>query len=263
MYKKLVLVLVAVSLLVACGVKNRKSYLYDNHRFNYVKLEKFKGAGDRNITQPTVFSEPEISTILKTIEIKKGSAFSKKEKVKNIFDDYSIKKLTPYIVQAFEQATPEQRVGFSFLVKDPHFIIRNDRLNMGWMWVEDGNLHIDFDLIWVKLSGDTDKKGYTAMRQVSKARGLRTSLETSSGMEYGDSTKELVIDRNIYTKITEERIKKEKELAEKGVDSDVKIEVVKDKTTKARLKELETLRKEKMISREEYERKRKAILGEL
>lgn len=263
MYKRIIFAVMIIALFASCKTQNRKGYYYDNHRFNYVKLEKFKDVGSRNITQPTVVTEPEISTILKTIEIKKGSAFSKKEKVKNIFDDYSVAKLTPHIVQAFADATPEQRIGFAFMVKDPHFIVRNDRLNSGWMWSEDGKIHILFDKIWVKVQGDTDKKGYQAQRQLEKARGLRTSLEVTPGMEYGNSTQELVVDRNIYAKITEERIQKEKELAEKGVDADVEIKVVKDKTAKARLKELETLHKERMISKEEYEQKRKEILGEL
>lgn len=263
MYRRLILVLVGVALIGACGFDNRKGYYYDNHRLNYVRLEKFKGSGGLNINQPAVFSEPEISTILKTIEIKKGSAFSKDEKIKKLFDSYSIGKLTPAIVKAFADVTPNQRVGFQFLIKDPKFILRNDRLTGGAMWVEDGKLHIDFKVIAAKVTGDIDKRGIYLTRRAQQARGLHTTLALGPGQVYGDSTQELVFDRAVYATLTEERVKREKELAEKGVQEDLKIKVIRDKSSTERLKELKVLRKERMISKEEYELKRKEILGEL
>lgn len=260
MYKRIVILLIGIAVLASCGYENRKGYYYDNQRFNYVRVEKFKDAKGRNINHPAQFSEPEISTILKTIEISKGSAFSKEEKIKEVFDSYAIGKITPHIVKAFSEITPQQKVGFAFLVKDPKFILRNDRLSVGSMWVEDDKLHVKFDVLYEKVTGDIDKRGYTAMRQAQKAKGLRIELDPGAGQEFGDSTRELVFDRSVYAKITEERLQVEKELAEKGIKEDVKIKVIRDKTTRERMKELDVLRKEHMISKEEYEQKRKEIM---
>lgn len=244
----------------SCGFKNRKGYLYDNHRFNYIRLEKI-GDIKGEINHPYTFTQPQISTILRMIEIKKGIVFTDREQEKTVFDEYSISLLTPYIVKAFETATPKQKVAFSFLIKDPKFVIKNDRLNTGSMWVEDGNLHIDFDLIYVKVSGDTDKRGYEAMRRtVQSARGLRVTLELGPGQEYGESTSELVVDLGVAEKITDEKIKQEKALAEMGIDQNVKVEVTKEKSVKSRMKELEALKKQKLITDEEYNLKRKEIL---
>lgn len=264
MYRKSVLIIVVLAIMVGCGFKNRKGYYYDNQRFNYVRLEKFKGAGDKNINHPFQFTDPQMSTILKMIEIKKGVFASKSEKIKNVFDSYAIGKLTPPIIKAFSEVTPDQKVGFAFMIKDPMFVIKNDRLSTGSMWVEDGKLHIDFDEIYVKVTGDTDKRGYIAMRrQVQSARGLRIALDLQPGQEYGDSTHELVVDVGLSAQIAEERLKKEKELAAKGVEDTVKIEVVKDKSVRERLRELKTLRKEQMITEEEYQQKKKELLDQL
>ncbi len=267
MFKRAITIAVCLGLLGAvgsCGFKNRKGYYYDNHRFNYVRAEKFKDIGDRNLTQPYTFSEPEMSSILRMIEVNKGSFASKNVKVKEIFDSYAVQKLTPHIVKAFQEIGPDQRVGFGFLQKHPTFVLRNDRLSTGWMWVEDGKLHVLFDLIYVKITSDINKRGYTAIhQQVAKSRGLRISFDLQPGQEYGDSTKELVIEPSVYTMIAEKEKQKAEELATKGIDDTVKIEVVKDKTTKDRLKELKTLRKERMITEEEYQQKREAILNQL
>lgn len=264
MIKKLMILLAGLAVISACGFENRKGYFFDNHRFNYVRAEKLSNSTGENINHPFTFSEPEMSTILKMVEIKKGSAFTKNEKEKSIFDGYSINKLTPALVKAFATITPEQRVGFSFMMKSPTFILKNDRLTAGWMWVEDGKLHIDFDLIYVKINSDTDKMGYTAMRQtIAKSKGLRVALDLQPGQEYGATTRELVIDTGMASKIAEQTLAKEKELAERGVDAEVKIEVVKEKSVRERMRELDTLRKERMITEEEYQKKRSELLGRL
>lgn len=265
MNRKLLLIVIMATLVSSCGFKNRKGYYYDNHRFNFVRVEDFKEAPHGTVDHPYKFSEPEISTILKMVEIKKGSSFTEDEKEKTVFDSYSIGKLTPPIVKAFSEITPNQRIAFAFMIKDPAFVLKNDRLSNGWMWVEDGKLHIEFDMIYVKVTADTDKRGYDAMhQQLAKSRGLRVALDLQPGQEYGSSTKEIVVDTKVAAMITEERLKKEEELAQKGVIADVKIEEVnKVKGSKERLKELDTLKKERMITEEEYQQKRKEILGEL
>lgn len=263
MYKRLTIVLVAVALVTGCGFKNRKGYFYDNHRFNYVKVEKFAKAKGRDINHPYQFTEPQMSTILKLVQIKKGVFYSKDEKIKEVFDSYSIGKLTEPIVRGFSELKPDQKLAFSFLVKAPKIILRDDRLTNGWMWVEDGKLHIEFADFYVKVTGDIDKRGYTALRQAQSARGLEVSLDIQAGQEYGSSTKELVIDPGTFTKIAEERVQKEAELAKMGVKDTVRIEVVRDKSVNQRLKELDTLKKQRMLTEEEYQKKRQEILNGL
>ena len=121
-------------------------------------------------------------------------------------------------------------------------------------------------MVYAKVTGDTDRHGYQSIRQINSAKGLRITLDTMPGQELGSSTKELVVDLGMTDKIVAEVQKKEAKLAEMGVDDTVKIEVkesVDSQTITDRMKELETLKKEKMITEQEYEQKRKALLGEL
>ena len=265
--RRIVLTITLITLVVSaagCGFENRKGYYYDNHWYNFVREAKLNQEVTGTINQPYEFSEPQMSTILRMVEIKKGSAFTKDEKFKEVFDTYSINKLTPALVEAFKNVTPAQQVEFGFLVKDPTFIIKNDRFTSGIMWVEDNKLRIKFDKLCVKVTGDTNKRGYYNIeRSIQQARGLRVTLETQPGMEYGSSTTELVVDPGIAMTIAEERLKKEAELAAMGLKTDVKIEVIKDKSAQARLKELETLKKERMITEEEYQVKKQEILNQL
>lgn len=264
MCKRLIVVLVLLGLMSSCGFQNRKGYYYDNQRFNFVRVEKLKDAKDKNINHPYQFTEPQISTILKMIEIRKGTAFSSNEKEKSVFDSYSIGKLTPAIVKAFSEINSDEKVGLGFMVKAPYIVIQNDRLTIGSMWVEDGKLHINFEMLYARMSGDTNKRGYNAMRrQAQMAVGLRTTLDPQPGQAFGDSTKELVVDLGIASELTAERLKKEADLAAKGVETDVKIKVIKDTSAKERLRELKTLRKERMITKEEFELKKKEILNQL
>lgn len=264
MFKKLLMIVLIAAVCTSCGYKKRKGYFYDNHRFNYVRLAKFKYEGDYKINHPYTFTEPQMRIILQHVEISQRSAFTSNEKMKEIFDAYSIAKLTPPLVEAFKAVQPNQRVAFAFMIKDPKIIIRNDRLSDGWMWVENGKLHIQFDKLFVKVTGDTDKMGYGAQRQVATARGLRVSLDLFDGQEYGASTKELVVDIEVFAKLADIEQAKVKELAEKGVPkSDVKVKIEKEKSAKQRLIELETLRKERLISEKEYQLKKKEIMNQL
>lgn len=263
MQKRLMICLVVLAMFCACKTENRKGYYYDNHRFNFVKVAKMDKTDGETIGHPYVFNEPQMGTILKMVEIKKGSAFSDNENEKSVFNVTAINRLTPHIVKAFSEITPKQKIVFSYLVKEPLFVIKNDRLTSGSMWVEDGKLHILFDLLYVKVTGDTDKMGYSAERLAQRARGLRVTLDIQPGQAYGDSTRELLVDVGTAEKIAEEVIKKEAELARRGVDATVKIEAVKDASVKERMRELKTLRKERMITEEEFQQKRKDLLNQL
>lgn len=257
------IVIMAVLFVLGCGFENRKGYYYDNHWFNFVKVEKIKNVNG-TVTHPFTFTEPQMSTILKLIEVKRGSLFGSDEKMKNVFDDRALNKLVPPLVKAFSEITPKEKLAFGFLVKDPMFVIKNDRYTTGWMWVEDGKLHVEFNKLYVKVTGDTDKRGYTADKLVQNARGLKTELDLGAGQEYGRSTGELIIDPSAFATIAEERRKKQEELAEKGYDdATVKIRVEREKGVREKLKELDTLKKEHLITEEEYQQKKKELLDKM
>lgn len=267
MFKKLGLCILMVALVMSCKTAaNRKGYVYDNHRFNYIKAEKFKNVGSRNINHPYEFTEPQISQILKAVEVKKGVLLSKDEKIKSVFDGRAVEKLTPNLVKAFSELKPTERLAFSFLSKDPFYVIRDDHLTNGFMWVEDNKLHIQFETFYATMTGDYDKMGYSASRQANNARGLKVELDLKVGQTFGDSTRELVVDPAVYAQTLVETPKSEvtKAGSKKASEAAVKTEAVKkEKDAKERLHELEVLKKEKMISDEEYKLKREEILKQL
>jgi hypothetical protein len=255
--------LFALFILACGGMKLRKGYFLDDKRYNYVRLEDFKDRGTRNINHPYEISEADVGTILGMVKIKKGSLFSKETKERDVFNSEAISQLAGPISRALKELTPDKKIGFSYLVKEPRLVIRDDRLSRGSMWVEDGRLHIKFSDLCIKLTGDIHKRGIYEIREANRGRGLYTQLDLLPGQSYGDSTKELVIDLASIGRVTEERLKKEREAKEKGAPTVVRIEPSGQASVKERLKELESLKKEHLITEEEYQKKRAELLNQL
>lgn len=269
----IMLAVMATATIASAKGKPPKGYVYTDRRYDYVKFEKLGGGEYKGITakHPATFTESQMEGILASLKLDKKATFSKDIKTREVFDDKAVSTLAPYIVKAFEQVTPEQRIVFSYLSKEPMFIIRNDRLTIGSMWMQDDGLHIRFDKVFAKLQGDTDKMGYQA-RKVNRSTDTRTSIEAVEGQQLvaGD---ELLVDTNfnfVLSKPLEDDTKKDKRVVvtdkgKKGAAEAAAVQAAYDpqKSAKERLLQLDALYKDKLITKEDYENKKKEILNQL
>lgn len=292
--KRIFLVVLAISFFATSAWAAKTTYIVTNHRMNYVKLKEAKGREieERQMTHPATIDEQGLRLALASVKLSRGYLIKKEVDTQSVFDDTAIDFLAPALVKAFAGAKANEEVVFSYLSKNPMFIIRNDRINICNVWVHDNELHVKFQKLYAKVFGDTDKRGGED-RAVAQAQGLRVKLELGEGQMMGVSDPdEVVLNMNFnYAKKPEPKpepvavtMAGEKMPAEGEASSGVAVDAGKGKkgkvakkspeaeaapaapappTPKERLESLEQLKKDKLINKKEYEEKRKEILKEL
>ena len=212
------------------------------------------------------------------MELSRRYVVSKEVDTQNVFEEDAVSFLAPTLVQAFAQAKANEEIVFSYLSKNPSFIIRNDRLTVASAWIEDDNLHLEFRKLYAKVVGDTDKRG-NERRATNRSRGLRVSLELGEFQTMDlKRTDTLVVDlkamqnaplETTVATTTEPEPKKKKQKRswfrkKKSEPVQVsKASVSANNSIKTRLKPLEELKTDGLITQQEYDAKRKQILNQL
>lgn len=281
--RKIVFVVVIAAFLPMSAFAKKTTYITTNHRLNYVKLVEVKQsvAEKRGMTHPKEIDEGKIGDILKSIKLSRRHLWSKEVDTQDAFNESSINYLTPAFARAFREAAPTEEVVFSFLMKEPLIVIRNDRINLGRAWVHDNELNIKFDKLYAKVTGNLDARGNEA-KAVANARGLRIDLDLQAGQQMAVNDPEvLVVDLGhdyaadiaaaAATQTPEEtketkskKKKKEVAKAEEAVAAAAgTAEADKSDDMKLRLERLDHLRKEGLITGKEYKEKKKEILKDL
>lgn len=247
-------------------VRAESSIISSDYRLTFVKLDKMKKSDAKNL-HPTTFTDDQIRLVLQSIKMNKRMMASSDTEVDTVFSDRAVEWLAPRVVSAFRQVTPGQKVVFSYLSKDPVFIIRNDRVTIGSLWVDDRGLHIHFDKLLAKVSGDYDKQGMNA-KTLAHAKGLRIALDRQPSQQYGDTTDELIF--NMAQVTSDSGLAAPERLSQAGEDlTSDKQSTTKParsqptKTSAERLEELKQLKDAGLITDREYEAKRKAIVDSL
>lgn len=298
--KRILFGILAICFLVTTAYAAKTTYVATNKRFNYVKLKQVRGSvtEERAMTHPKKLNVEGLKAALASIKLSRNYIIKKEVDSQQVFDDRSLEFLAPNMVKAFEDATPMEEVVISYLSKDPIFILRNDRLNIADCWIHGEELHVDFKKLFAKVTGDVDKRG-NERRAASRAKGLRVKLELGPGQKMAMSNPdEVVLDLN-YNYVKAPELKKAptkgvtmsgEEVPMAGVAADAstsdeaeaqqmaaegkakaEIKAVEDATAgssaassaKARLKQLDELKKEGLINSKEYSEKRKKILDSL
>lgn len=308
--KHLMAALMAALVVVPAAAEARKStYIATNHRFNYVKISEVKPsvAEARNMTHPVEIDEQGLKSALESVMLARSFVVKKEVDSQRVFNDSAVSYLAHNMSIAFAQAKPDEEVVFSYLTKDPFFILRNDRLNLGFAWISGDRLHIKFKKLYAKVTGDTDKRG-NENKAVARSRGLRVQLDLQPGqMMAANDTEELILDINYnYAADVQQRQKDATTLPTHGktmAGADVTLPAAADvpvatpppaatkaksksKTVEAesasaapgatmattasdgagveqRLRKLDGLRKDGLISDKEYKEKKKEILSDL
>lgn len=283
MRKAVFFALIAV-MLPSYAIAKKTTYIVTNHRFNYVKLVELSAKDVSKlggITQPKDIDEAKMRAVLKTVKMSRRHLFSKEIDSQEVFDDSSINYLAPALSKAFRDAKDNEKVVFSYLMKNPFFIIRNDRLNLGSAWIHDNELNIKFDKLYAKVTGNTDARGNEA-KAVANSRGVRIDLEYGPGQAAGEKDPEvLVVDLNhdfepdaaaIASAEQAEKDAKSKKKSKKEVakaEAAASAAAAPAATTaqgddvKGRLEKLEQLKNDKLITNKEYQEKKKEILKDL
>ena len=279
--KKIAIILLVASFLPAAAFARKSTYVVTDHRLNYVELMevKPKDAEARQMTHPKEIDEGQMRAILKSIKLSRRHLASKEIDTQDAFNESSINYLAPALVKAFRDARPIDEVILSYLIKDPIFIIRNDRISIANVWVHDDELHLKFQKLYAKITMDIDKKGDFG-EAVSRARGLKIGFDLQPGQTIGDTgTDELVVDlnHNFETDVAAaaaaapEPDKKEgkKKGKEKAVQQEAQpqpqpvVTQAQPTDIQGRLQQLEDLRKKNLITEQEYKEKKKEILKNL
>lgn len=253
-------------LLVFCFVTGtafaKTTYIYNNNRMNYVKIEGIH-KDDLKIcqpTQPATISEQKMRDILKAVRFSRTYILKEELEDERVFTDREINFFAPKVIEALSQATEKERVAISYVTKDPMFVMRNDRLTIAVLWVCGSDMHMRFEKLLAKLTGDYDKRSdYSKI--IAQSRGLHISLELGDGQSYGRTKDELVI--NLDYDFSEEPPSvpvAAVSAGEKGKEVVAVQPPAEPKTTKERLQELDNLKLDGLITEKEYKRKRKAII---
>lgn len=274
--------LLAVAILLpATGLARKTTYIVTNKRLNYVKLVEVKAsvAEEQSMSHPVDIPTSKMRDILEALTLSKEHLIGEKVDTRQVFDERAINYLAPALSRAFREAQSNEEVQFSFIVKSPYFIIRNDRLTMVDAWVSGNELFLEFKKLYAKLSGDTDKRGNMS-KIVSRAKGLRISLDLQPGQQMASvGSRTLVVNLNYVpvvassTKSSSGGVKRASNSRnrKRTVDDDaaassktaaVEASVDSDPATR-RLEKLDSLRKRGLITKKEYKAKKKEILNDL
>lgn len=254
-------VIAAVALLSLFPVvaSAEEQYIYTNHRLDYVKIERIpkKRLAEKSPTHPATVSVDKMREMLGSITLGRRLFFKKQIKEREVFTERAVNFLAPWLVQAFEKAGADEQVIFSYLMKEPEFVVRNDRFTAAVAWIKGNELHIEFLKLHAKLEGDYDKRG-NFDKVVNRAKGLRVELEPQPGQILGaDDASELIFDMS-KTFAGAARTPED----DGGDASGKKATRTTGPSTAERLSELEKLHRAKLITDKEYENKRRQILSQ-
>jgi len=232
------------------------------NKIDFIKIDKAKKAEkEGGLKHPYDLDPEQIRTILRSIHFNKKILILKDIENRQLFDEGDVEFLAPYLVEAFKKAGPEEAVVVSYFSRTTKLVIQNDRLTIFRAFVKDDGLHFRFSKLYAKMMGDRTTMG--AERAAHEARGTRVSLEVQPGQNrISWDPEEMVFDLAYFVSggikpVEEKPVAASKKKGKKEVASE------EGKSVRERLKELDQLKKDEMITEKEYQQKRKELLKDL
>ena len=256
---KSALPLIALILMIGCAGGR---YIYQSgNNIDYVKIAEARGdetAG--GLRHPAALKPDQLRAMLRSVNFNKRVLLAEDIEDRQLFGERSIEFLAPYLVEAFGQLGPKEVVVVSFFTQSRKFGVMNDRLTIFRAFVMEDGLHLKFSKIYAKLLGDRTTKGLE--RSVQGAKTLRVDLETGPGLQrISWDPEEIAFDLK-YDFVKGVPPPPEKTA---GVKPRVKMggEAEPPKSVRERLKELDRMKEDELITEKEYEKKRKELLRQL
>lgn len=265
-YEKRLLGAFVVVILLAASPAFADNFIYrSTNKIDFIKLDKAKkGEKEGGLKHPFNFDPEQIRTILRSIHFNKKALLAKNIQDQQLYSEGNAEFLAPYLMEAFKKATPAQVVAVSYFTLEGKTVVQNDRLTVFRAFVKEDGLHIVFHKLYAKLFGDRTTMG--SARMASEARSLRVGLEVGPGQNrIAWDPEELVLDLTdfgpggVKTAGMTKKSEQGRANAAKGEEREAKG----GKTIKERLKELDQLKKDELITEKEYKRKRQELLDQL
>lgn len=257
--------LVTLSLfgLTGCASKTIHTPIFEKGE-EHVWLEQHSnGSSGIGYDHPVEIDVAQIKNALASIKTEE-LFFSKWKEGDNVFNNEEAGRLAPLLSEAFGKAKSNQWVNFSILVIRDGYLGKTDHLTDGIAFVKEGKinivfLNINYEIIIANMSRPYDRKkdrNYGDPRLIiSTDYFVRLLSDPAKG--YSKPSTEhnnwIIIDPN---KVLEARLQEKEE---------TKMEKIKTQglNVTERLKILQELKDEKIITEEEYLQKRKAIIEDL
>ena len=246
------------TLLISCATASNTIYKSPN-KIDFIKIDtakKDEKAG--GLRHPYPFDRDQMRAILRSIRFNKKILLLKNVQNRELFNEGNIEFLAPYLIEGFQKAGPEQVVVASYFTRDSKSVIQDDRLTVFRTFVKEDGLHVKFTKTYAKLFGDRTTMG--GERAAQEAHGLRVNLEIQPGQNrISWDPEELVFDLSHFGLGGEIHAK----APDTALESSPKKKVQKPsepKSTRDRLKELEQLKKDEMITEKEYQEKRRELI---
>lgn len=274
---KKILSLSFLCLVLAATTASADDYVYKSkNKLDYVKIAGAKGGEkDGGLNHPANLSADQVRNVLSSLNFNKKIIMLKDVENRQLFDGGNVEFLTPLLVEAFQKVGPDQVVVVSYFTRDSKLVIQNDRLTIFRAYVKNDGLHLKFSKMYAKLLGD--RGGTLGADQAARdARSIRVSLELQPGQNrISWDPEEIVVDvAQVSGAVTAPVVEKEAPVkpAKKEIVRKAKTEkpvaetpVVSTGSSSAaeRLRNLDTLRKERLITEKEYQLKKQEVLKQL
>lgn len=257
--------LAVIMVLPTAGFAKGKNYIYRS-RANWVKFIKLSNKQLAGVTlqhPATEITAPQMEAMLLSLTMSKASLFKKEIKTNEIFSIEEARKYAPYVVQALKQAGPNQVVNVSIVHERPYWVIQKDFLSMINVYKDDEGLHFNFSKLFAKLTSDYEQASKLD-KAINDAKTLRVGLEAQSGQKLAySSSEEVILDPgfDFVNNVTRTVVAQEKYHVNASKADDKT--VTQTGSASERLKALENLKIQKLISDSEYRKKRKEIVKDL
>jgi len=249
--------------LTGCASKTIHTPIFEKGE-EHVWLEQHSnGATGTGYDHPVEIEVVQVKTILASIKTE-NLFFSKWKEGENVFNDEEASRLAPLLSEALGKANSNQWINFSILVIRDGYVGKTDHLTDGIAFVKEGKINIVFlninhEIIIANMERPYDRKkkrNYGDPRLITSTDYFVRLLSDPAKGYSKPSTEHnnwIIIDPN---KVLEARLQEKEE---------TKMEKVKTQSLNVseRLKILQELKDEKIITEEEYQQKRKAIIEDL
>jgi len=271
--KKLLLLLITFTLILPTIGWARSEYIFRQG----VKWVKIKDADSKETPLNTIrqpfnqINTDQMEAMLLSIKISKKFVLKKEINTQDVFNAIEARQFAPYFVEALGKAGPDQVINFAVIHKRPAFILQNDRITLGNMWMAEDGLHLRFDKLFAKIEGDYQASAHTD-KAIKKAKTLNVTLEANEGQKLSyASPMEVILDNHfgfigsVATERAEEEAQEEENLKPQKYRKDTPSTYstpVKSSPSE-RLKKLDELKKQNLITDKEYQDLRKKILSEI
>jgi len=292
--KKLILS-VLVGIVVLCGSSSSEAgeYLYKSpNKLDFIKMDKAKKSEkEGGLRHPATLDENQVKGILSSLHFSKSILIRKDINDKAIFSERHVEFLAPYLAEGLKKADENQVVTVSYFTKDSKFLIQNNRITIFRAFVKDDGLHLHFSKIYAKILGDRETKG--VHQAATQATAVNVVLEMQPGLSWvtidppevlADLKYDFVAHRSapqvpivskgkkvgaglkpaptepVSSESGKPKVPSYDDVSEHG---DYRESPQHKANIKQRLKELEDLKKEDLITDKEYQRKRRDLLQEL